>query len=84
MPTVCKSMVLVTAFVAGVAIAGCADPLFGIPTGPRRPPGPQIAALFPTSVAPAPDSETLPEANVFGPQPAGASYKVPHVDAKDR
>jgi hypothetical protein len=77
MPTVCKSMVLVTAFLAGVAIAACAD-------GPRRPPGPQIAALSSASVAPAPDSETLLEANVFGPQPAGASYKVPHVDAKDR
>jgi hypothetical protein len=80
MPTVCKSMVLVTAFLAGVAIAACADPLFH----PYRSPGPQIAALSSASVAPAPDSETLLEANVFGPQRAGASYKVPHVDAKDR
>ena len=65
-----KSMVLVTAFVAGVAIAACADPPRRTTTGPGRPPGPQIAALPFANVAPAPDS--------------GVSYKVPHVDAKDR
>jgi len=79
-----KSMVPGAAFFAGVAIAARADPLCHIPIGPRRRPGPQIAALSSASVAPAPDSETLPEVNVFGPQPAGASYKVPHVDAEDR
>ena len=84
MPSVCKSMVLVTAFLTGVAIAACADPLCHIPTGLRRPPGPQIAACSSASVAPAPDSEALPEVNGFGLQPSGEYYKVQYVKANDR
>ena len=70
-------MVLGAAFFAGAAIAARADPLCRIPIGPRRRPGRQIVAL-------APDSDTPPEVNVFGPQPAGAAYKVVHVDTRDR
>ena len=82
--TLRKSMVLGAAFFAGVAIAARADPLCRIPIGPRRRPGPQIAARASGSVALAPDSDTPPEVNVFGPQSAGAAYKVLHVDARDR
>ena len=45
MLTLCKSTVLGAAFLAGVAIAASADPLCCTPTGPCRPPGPQIATL---------------------------------------
>ena len=45
MLTLCKSMVLGVAFLAGVAIAASADPLCCTPTGPCHPPGPQIATL---------------------------------------
>jgi hypothetical protein len=45
MRTFCKSAVLAAAFLAGVAIAASADPLCCTPTGPCRPPGPQIATL---------------------------------------
>jgi hypothetical protein len=45
MLTLCKSTVLAAAFFAGVAIAANADPLCCTPTGPCRPPGPQIATL---------------------------------------
>ena len=83
MLTLRKSMVLGAAFLAGVAIAANADPLCRTPTGLCRPPDPQIAALPSANVALAPDGAALPEVNVFGPQPAGASYKVPHVDPKD-
>ena len=83
--TLRKSMVLGAAFLAGVAIAACANPpLCRTATGPCRPLGLQIAARSFASVAPAPDSETLPEVNVPGPQPAAASYQVLHVDTKDR
>ena len=82
--TLRKSMVLGAAFFAGVAIEARADPLRRIPVGPRRRPGPQIAARSFGNVAPAPDSDTPLEVNVFGPQPAGASYEVLQVDAKDR
>jgi len=51
MLTLCKSTVLGAAFLAGVAIAANADPLCCTPTGPCRPPGPQIAALLPANVA---------------------------------
>jgi len=81
--TLRKSMVPGAAFFAGVAIAARADPLCRIPIGRRRP-GPQIAARSSASVAPGPDSETPPEVNVSGPQPAGAAYKVLYVDTKDR
>ena len=45
MLTLCRSTVLGAAFLAGVAIAASADPLCCTPTGPCRPPGPQIATL---------------------------------------
>ena len=45
MLTLCRSTVLGAAFFAGVAIAASADPLCCTPTGPCRPPGPQIATL---------------------------------------
>jgi hypothetical protein len=45
MLTLCKSTGLTAAFLAGVAIAASADPLCCTPTGPCRPPGPQIATL---------------------------------------
>jgi hypothetical protein len=76
MLTVCRSVVLGAAFLAGVAIAATADPLCHTPTGPRRPPGPQIAASHSADAASAPDSVTLPEVNVFGPQPPGQRYCV--------
>ena len=81
--TLRKSMVLGPAFFTGVAIAARADPLCRIPIGRRRP-GPQIAARSFANVAPALDSETPPEVNVFGPQPAGTSYQVLHADTKDQ
>jgi hypothetical protein len=84
MLTLCKSTVLGAAFLAGVAIAANADPLCRTPSGPFRPPNPQIAALPSADVALAPDGAALPAANVFGPQPAGASYKILHANAKDR
>jgi hypothetical protein len=71
MLTVCRSVVLGSAFLAGVAIAACADPLCRTPTGPCRPPGPQFAALPSADAASAPDNVTLPEVNIFGPQPPG-------------
>ena len=72
MPTVGKSVALVTAFSAGAAIAACASPpLCGTATGPCRPPGPQIAALPSANVAPALTRVTLLEVNAFGPQPPG-------------
>jgi hypothetical protein len=40
-----KSLILSAAFLTGVAIAANADPLCCTPTGPCRPPGPQIATL---------------------------------------
>ena len=76
MLTVCKSVVLGAAFLAGVAIAACADPLCRTPSGPCRPPGPQIAASHSADAALAPDSVTLPEVNIFGPQPPGQYYCV--------
>jgi hypothetical protein len=76
MLTVSKSVVLGAAFLAGVAIAACADPLCHTPTGPCRPPGPQVAALPSADAASVPDSVTLPEVNVFGPQPPGQYYRV--------
>jgi hypothetical protein len=51
MLTLCKSTVLGAAFLAGVAIAVSADPLCCTPTGPCRPPGPQIATLPPANEA---------------------------------
>jgi hypothetical protein len=45
MLTLCRSTVLGAAFLAGAAIAANADPLCCTPTGPCRPPGPQIATL---------------------------------------
>jgi len=45
MLTLCRSTVLGAAFLAGVAIAASADPLCCTPTGPCRPPGPQIATI---------------------------------------
>ena len=45
MLTLCRSTVLGAAFLAGVTIAASADPLCCTPTGPCRPPGPQIATL---------------------------------------
>ena len=83
MLTLRKSIVLGTAFFAGVAIAANADPLCRTPTGPCRPPNPQIAAL-PSAVALAPNSAALPEVNVFGPQPPGGYYKTQYANAKDR
>ena len=83
MLTLRKSMVLGTAFFAGVAIAANADPLCRTPTGPCRPPNPQIAAL-PSAVAVAPDGAALPEVNVFGRQPPGEYYKATNANAKDR
>jgi hypothetical protein len=75
MLTVSKSVVLGTAFLAGVAIAARADPLCRTPTGPCRPPGSQIAALPSADAALAPDNVTLPEVNLFGPQlPGEYSY----------
>jgi hypothetical protein len=82
--TLCKSMVLGAAFFAGASIAARADPLCRIPIGPRRRPGRQIVARSSDSVALAPDSDTPPEVNVFGPQPAGAANKVVHVDTRYR
>jgi hypothetical protein len=73
---VCKSVVLGAAFLAGVAIAACADPLCRTPIGPCRPPGPQIAALPYADAASAPDNVTLPEVNLFGPQLPGEYYYV--------
>ena len=83
MLTLRKSMVLGAAFFAGVAIAANADPLCRTPTGPCRPPNPQIAAL-PSAVAVAPDGAALPEVNVFGRQPPGEYYKATNANAKDR
>jgi hypothetical protein len=74
MLTVSKSVVLGAAFLAGVAIAACADPLCRTPIGPCRPPGPQIAALPSADAASAPDNVTRPEVNVFEPQPPGQDY----------
>ena len=74
MLTVCKSVALGAAFLAGVAIAACADPLCRTPTGPCRPPGPQIAALPSADAASAPDNVTRPEVNVFELQPPGQDY----------
>ena len=71
MLTVSKSVVLGAAFLAGVAIAACADPLCHTPTGPCRPPGPQIAASHSADAASAPDSVTRPEVNLFEPQLPG-------------
>ena len=76
MLTVCKSVVLGAAFLAGVAIAACADPLCRTPIGPCRPPGPQIAALRSGDAESAPDNVTLPEINLFGPQLPGEYYYV--------
>jgi len=45
MSTFGKSVILGAAFLAGVAIAANADRLCCTPTGPCRPPGPQIATL---------------------------------------
>ena len=84
MLTLCKSTVLTAAFFAGAAIAARADPLCRIPIGPRRRPRRQIGARSSASVALAPDSDTPPEVDVSGPQPAGAAYKVVHVDTRDR
>ena len=84
MLTVSKSVVLGTTFLAGVAIAACADPLCRTPTGPCRPLGPQIAALPSADVALAPGGVTLPEVNVFGRQPPGEYYKASDVNGKDR
>jgi hypothetical protein len=74
MLTVPKSVVLGAAFLAGVAIAACADPLCRTPTGPCRPPGSQIAALPSADAAAAPDSVTRPEVNVFEPQAPGQDH----------
>jgi hypothetical protein len=82
--TLCKSMVLGAAFFAGAAIAARADPLCRIPIGPRRGRGRQIVARSSASAALAPDSDTPREVNVFGPERAGAAYKVVHVDTRDR
>jgi len=71
MLTLRKPMVLGAAFFAGFAITANGDPLCRTLAGPRRPPGPQIAALPSANVAPASDSAALPEVNVFGPQPPG-------------
>ena len=84
MLTLRKSMVLGTAFFAGVAIAANADPLCRTPTDPGRPPDPQIAALPSANEASAPDRVTLAKVNVFGPQTPGEYYKVPYVNTKDR
>ena len=84
MLTLRKSMVLGAAFFAGVAIAANTDPLCRTPTGPCRPPDPQIAALPSADVAVAPDGAALPEVNVFGPQPPGGYYKTQYANAKDR
>jgi hypothetical protein len=84
MLTLRKPMVLGAAFFAGVAIAANADPLCRTPTGPCRPPDPQIAALPSANVALAPSDVTLPEVNVFGRQPPGEYYKAPNANAKDR
>lgn len=46
MRTLCKSMVLGAGFWLGVAIAANAIPLCCTPTGPCRPPGPQIATVL--------------------------------------
>ena len=67
MLTLCKSMVLGAAFLAGVAIAANSAPLCRTPTGPCQPPGPQIAAPTASNAAPAPDSVTLPEVTVLAP-----------------
>jgi hypothetical protein len=84
MLTVSKSVVLGAAFLAGVAIAACADPLCRTPTGPCRPQGPQIAALPSADAGSAPDNVTRPEVNVFGPQPPGQYYKAQYVNANDQ
>ena len=76
MLTVSKSVVLGAAFLAGVAIAACADPLCRTPTGPCRPPAPQIAALHYADAASAPDNVTLPEVNLFEPQLPREYYYV--------
>ena len=76
MLTVCKSVVLGAAFLAGVAIAACADPLCRTPTRPCRPPGPQTAALPCADAASAQDDVTLPEVNLFEPQLPGEYYYV--------
>ena len=76
MLTACKSVVLGAAFMAGVAIAACADPLCRTPTGPCRPPGPQIAALRSADAASAPDNVARPEVCAFEPQPPGQDYCV--------
>ena len=82
MLTLRKSMVLGTAFFAGVAIAANTDPLCRTPSGPCRP-NPQRAAL-PSAVALAPNGAALPEVNVFGPQPPGGFYKAANANANDR
>jgi hypothetical protein len=85
MLTLRKSMVLGTAFFAGVAIAANAGPLCRTPRGPCQPPNPQIAALpSAVAVALAPDGAALPEVNVFGPQPPGGYYKAANANANDR
>jgi hypothetical protein len=76
MLTVSKSVVLGAAFLAGVAIAACADPLRRTASGPCRPPGPQTAALPSADAASAPDNVTRPEVNLFGPQLPGENYCV--------
>ena len=84
MLTLSKSMVPGAAFFAEVAIAANTDPLCRTPTGPCRPPDPQIAALSSADVAVAPDGAALPEVNVFGRQPPGEYYKATNANAKDR
>jgi hypothetical protein len=76
MLTVSKSVVLGAAFLAGVAIAACGDPLCRTPTGPCRPPGHQTAALPCADAASAPDDATLSVVNLFGPQLPGEYYPV--------
>ena len=76
MLTVCKSVVLGAAFLAGVAIAACADPLCHTPTGPCQPLGPQIAALPSADAVSGPNNVTRPEVNVSEPQPPGQDYCV--------
>ena len=87
MLTVSKSVVLGTTFLAGVAIAACADPLCRTPTGPCRPLGPQIAALPSADAASGPNNVTRPEINVSEPHAAGlisATRRNPtHKPAQD-
>jgi hypothetical protein len=69
MLTLCKSTVLGAAFLAGVAIAGCADdPLYRAGAGSSQQPGRQLAALPPATAPPPSDRATLEE-NPSGPAP---------------